>query len=133
MADAPDPSGAVAAYWSHLRLGISAGDVEAAWAAAAEQVWNDERYVARGASATRATFLFNSGHVRFTVCECVLHVAPFGDTTHFLTAVLEATAGLDLGWAIHTRTLDTVWGPGWPNPAFGERAHDSWSQYVRLG
>src|SRR5262245_9026198 len=102
-----DLDAAVATYWSMTRAGT---DVVRAWTQAAHAIWKDELYVQDG----RASFLANSGHARMTVCECVLLARP----THFLTVVLEASFGLNLGWALHTRTLDATWGEGWPNPSF---------------
>jgi hypothetical protein len=82
---------------------------------------------------TVASFLFNSGQMRMTVCECALLVAPvWNGTTYFLTAVLEAQAGLNLGWALHTRTLDATWGEGWMQPSFGSEAVRSWRDFERL-
>lgn len=118
---------AVATYWSLMRVGVTGDDVVAAWTAAASAVWKDELYVDGG----RASFLANSGHARITVCECALLVAPPGGTTHFLTAVLEESFGLNLGWALHTRTLDAAYGEGWPNPSFGGEAVRSWTSFNR--
>ena len=49
--------------------------------------------------------------------------------THFLTVVSEESFGLNLGWALHTRTLDATWGEGWPNPSFGAEALRSWTSF----
>jgi hypothetical protein len=38
--------------------------------------------------------------------------------------------GLNLGWAMHTRTLDAIWPEGWMNPSFGEQALHYWSQFA---
>jgi hypothetical protein len=121
---AVDLDAAVATYWSLLRVGVTEADVTAAWTAAAGAVWKDEVHVADG----RASFLFNSGHVRMTVCECALLVATLTTgVTHFLTVT--ADASLDLGWALHTRTLDATWGDGWSNPSFGAEARRSWASF----
>ena len=83
--------------------------------------------------ATCASFLFNSGHVRTTVCECALLVPPvWNRTTYFLTVVSEDSYGLNLGWALHTRTLDATWGDGWTNPSFGQEALRDWRNFEQL-
>jgi hypothetical protein len=122
----PDLDAAISTYWSLLRVGVSEADVATAWAAAAEAVWKDELYVADG----RASFLFNSGQVRMTVCECTLRTATLATgVPHFLTVVLEESFGLNLGWALHTRTLDAISGAGWENPSFGAEALRSWTSF----
>ena len=122
-----DLEAAVATYWSGMRVGVTDADIVAAWTAAAGAVWKDELYVERRDGATQASFLFNSGHVRMSVCECALLVAPvWNRTTYFLTVVLEEAHGLNLGWALHTRTLDATWGDGWWNPSFGQEAIRDW-------
>ncbi|HWK29985.1 MAG TPA: hypothetical protein VNS09_25675 [Solirubrobacter sp.] len=118
-----DLDAAIGTYWSEVRVGVTGADVAAAWSAAAQAVWKDEVHVDQRDGATRASFLANSGQARMTVCECALLVAP----AQFLTVVLEQVLGLNLGWAIHTRTLDATWGEDWPNPSFGERALRDWS------
>jgi hypothetical protein len=124
---------AVATYWSDMRVGVTDADIVAAWTAAAGAVWKDELYVTESDGVTRASFLFNSGHVRMSVCECALLVAPvWGPTTNFLTVVVEESFGLNLGWALHTRTLDATWGAGWYNPSFGAEAVRSWTSFERL-
>jgi len=128
-----DLNAAVATYWSGMRVGVTETGIVAAWTAAAEAIWKDELYVDERDGATVASFLFNSGHVRMTVCACALLVAPVWDrTTYFLTAVLEAADGLNLGWALHTRTLDATWGEGWTQPSFGSDAVRNWSDFERL-
>jgi hypothetical protein len=128
-----DLEAAVATYWSSMRVGVTDADVVTAWTAAADAVWTDELYVDQRDGATYASFLFNSGHVRMSVCECALLVAPvWNQTTYFLTVVLEEAYGLNLGWAMHTRTLDATWGEGWLNPSFGQEAVRSWSEFERL-
>jgi len=128
-----DLDAAVSAYWSGMRVGVSDADVVAAWSAAADAVWKDELYVTEHDDATHAAFLFNSGHMRMTVCECALLVAPvWNRTTYFLTLVLEETHGLNLGWALHTRTLDATWGEGWMQPSFGSDALRNWRDFERL-
>ena len=68
-----------------------------------------------------------------SVCECALLDVPVsGRTTNFLTVVLEPSSGLNLGWALHTRTLDATWGDGWLNPSFGQEAVRNWSDFERL-
>jgi hypothetical protein len=114
-----------ATYWSSLPKGVTDAQVAEAWAAAAHDVWKDETFVADG----RAEFVFNSGHVRTTVAECVLRVAPVWVTTHFLTT--STSSGVDLGWAVHTRTLDRL-DPDWDNPVFGEEAVRRWSEREHL-
>jgi hypothetical protein len=124
---------AEATYWSSTPVGVTAADIRAAWAAAAGEVWKDEVHVDEAHQLTRAEFLFNSGHVRMTVCECVLLVAPvLGNTTHFLTAVVGKPSGPELGWALHTRTLDALEPGGWANPSFGEQARRSWTDRESL-
>ncbi|MBE2315011.1 hypothetical protein DVA67_003430 [Solirubrobacter sp. CPCC 204708] len=119
---------AEATFWSSLPVGVTDAQVVAAWAAAANDVWRDETHVADG----HAEFLFNSGHVRTTVAECVLLVAPVWTTTDFLTAVTKTSFGLNLGWALHTRTLDALTGGRWENPLFGEQAVRRWSEREQL-
>ena len=119
---------AEATFWSPLPVGVTDTQVAEAWAAAARDVWRDETVVADG----RAEFVFNRGHVRATVAECVLLVAPVWETTHFLTAVTQASQGLHLGWAVHTRTLDALTGGRWENPAFGEQAVARWTERETL-
>jgi hypothetical protein len=131
--DAIDLDAAVAVYWSSMRVGVSDADVVAAWSAAAEAVWKDELHVDRRDGATFADFLANSGHARMTVCRCALLVPPvWNETTYFLTVVLEESFGLSLGWAMHTRTLDTTWGEGWMNPSFGQQALHYWRDFEGL-
>src|SRR4051812_12979456 len=128
-----DLDAAVATYWSDMRVGVSDADVVAAWTAAADAVWKDELYVTHGDGATWVSFLANSGHARMTVCECALLVPPAWDqTTYFLTVVLEEAFGLNLGWAMHTRTLDATWGEGWLNPTFGQEATRKWLDWEGL-
>jgi hypothetical protein len=128
-----DLDAAVGAYWSGMRVGVTDADIVAAWAAAADAVWKDERYVEQRDGATVASFLFNSGHVRTSVCECALLVPPvWNRTTYFLTVVLEESYGLNLGWALHTRTLDATWGDGWSNPSFGQQALRDWRNFEQL-
>ena len=128
-----DLEAAAAAYWSDMRVGVTDADIVAAWTAAAGAVWKDELYVEQRDGATVAGFLFNSGQVRMSVCECALLVAPvWNRTTYFLTVVLEEAYGLNLGWAMHTRTLDATWGDGWSNPSFGQEALRSWRDFEQL-
>ncbi len=125
-----DLEAAVATYWSPMRVGVTDADIVAAWTAAADAVWKDEVHVLERDGVLHAGFLFNSGHVRMEVCECALLVAPVRNrTTYFLTAVLEGSFDLNLGWALHTRTLDATWGEGWMNPSFGEQARRDWTSF----
>jgi hypothetical protein len=110
-----------------MRVSDTEAGIVSAWSAAAHAAWKDEVYV----DDRRASFLANSGHARMTVCECVLLVAPIATgVPHFLTVVLEASLDLNLGWALHTRTLDATWGDGWPNPSFGADAVRNWSSFA---
>ena len=128
-----DLDAAVATYWSPMRVGVSDADIVAAWTAAADAVWKDEMYLAQREGTPVVSFLANSGHARMTVCECGLLVPPvWNRTTYFLTVVLEESFGLNLGWALHTRTLDAAWGEGWSNPSFGESALRDWTSFERL-
>jgi hypothetical protein len=128
-----DLDAAVATYWSDMRVDVSDADIVAAWSAAADAVWKDELYVSQRDGATRASFLANSGHARMGVCECALLVPPvWNQTTHFLTVVVEDSFGLNLGWAMHTRTLDATWGEGWLNPTFGNEATRKWLDWEGL-
>ena len=128
-----DLEAAVATYWSPMRVGVTDADVAAAWTAAADRVWKDEVHVAERDGVPHAGFLFNSGHMRMTVCECALLVAPvWNGTTYFMTVVLEASLDFNLGWALHTRTLDATWGEGWLNPFFGADARRNWASFERL-
>ncbi|MEA2171390.1 MAG: hypothetical protein QOF76_4690 [Solirubrobacteraceae bacterium] len=130
MARETDIGGAVATYWSMLPVAVTGAQVVAAWSAAAGQVWKDELYVVDEDAAVWADFLFNSGQVRMTVCECALLV-PRGDgpATHALTVVADAQADLNLGWALHTRMLEAVCGADWANPTSGARAVESWTSF----
>ena len=128
-----DLEAAVATYWSSMRVGVTDADIVAAWTAAADGVWKDEVHVAERDGVLYAGFLFNSGHMRMTVCECALLVPPvWNRTTYFMTVVLEASLDLNLGWALHTRTLDATWGEGWLNPTFGADARRNWTSFERL-
>ena len=124
-----DLAAAPGKYWSSSRAGVPPEEVIEAWAAAAHATWRDETYVTSEAGGAQADFLYNSGHVRFGVCECVLLTAPaWNGGTRFLTVVTRVTADLNLGWSVHTRTLDQVWGTGWPNPYYGEHALRMWER-----
>ena len=61
-----------AIYWSSTRVGVTDASVAEAWSQAAEASWRDELYVTERDDVTWAGFLFNSGDVRMTVCECAL-------------------------------------------------------------
>ena len=128
-----DLDAAVATYWSPMRVGVTDADVVTAWTAAADAVWKDEVHVQPRDGVLHAGFLFNSGHARMEVCECALLVAPvWNRTTYFLTVVRQQSFGLNLGWALHTRTLDATWGEGWMNPSFGEEAKRNWAAFERV-
>lgn len=127
-----DVDTAVGTYWSLNRVGVFPEDIVAAWSQAAEAVWKDECHVTSRGGVTCADFLFNSGHVRMTVARCALRVAPLATgTSHFLTVVTFEIFGLNLGWALHTRTLDATWGEDWMNPTFGEQAVRKWENFER--
>jgi hypothetical protein len=123
---------AEATYWSSTPVGVSDSDIATAWTAATSDVWKDEVHITVEDGHTRAAFLFNSGQVRMSVCECVLVVGPVWTTAHFLTAVMEEAYGLNLGWALHTRTLDAVTDGNWSNPYFGEAAVRYWTEREQL-
>ena len=127
-----DLENAIGTYWSMAYVGVTEADIERAWLTATESVWRDEVYVDRADGVTWADLLYNSGHVRMPICVCALLTRPprYGGAPHFLTVVTEAGSDLNIGWAIHTRTLDTVCAdPPWSNPRFGQEALRQWRTF----
>ena len=122
-----DLDSAVGTFWSLTIAGATVDGIVEAWSAAADEAWKDELHVEQRNGATWASFVFNSGQVRMTVCECVLLVSErnFG-IPHYLTAVTSASFGVNLGWMLHVRAGQAVCGQYWANPSFDDDARRKW-------
>jgi hypothetical protein len=122
---------AVGTYWSLTTISATPAAIVQAWSAAAQEAWTDELYVTEHDGVTWASFLFNSGQARMTVCECALLVSERRfPAPHFLTAVTEASFGVNLGWMLHVRAGRAVCGDSWANPTFGEQARRAFERGV---